>query len=123
MNDDNWTERAKVRELVKKHSAIFREAAKNGIIEQAQLDVGDELNSITSSLDEAAAEKFNVLYSEESNAAASKLERETAELNLKTAEIELKTAESNAKAEYTGQIIGTIVLAFVLFFIFREISA
>lgn len=121
MDTGDWTERKQVRELVKKHSLIFREAAENGIIEQAQLDVGDELNKITASLDEDAAETFNTLYVEESNAAASKLERETAEVNLKTAEIELKTAESHAKAEYTGQIIGAIILVFVLFFIFREI--
>lgn len=121
MDSVNWTDRKQVRELVQKHGLIFRQAAENGIIEQAQLDVGDELNAITESLDESKVELFNNLYAEESNAAASKLERETAELNLKTAEIELKTAESNAKAEYTGQIIGAIILFVVLFFVFKNL--
>lgn len=123
MDSVDWTDRGIVRDLVKKHGRVFRDAAENGIIEQAQLDVGDELNAITGGLSEEATIKFNTLYAEESNAAAAKLERETAEVNLKTAELELKTATLNAKAEYTWQIIGAIILFFVLFFIFRQMSA
>ena len=121
MDAVNWIDRKQVRELMEKHFLIIHQAFENGIIEQAQLDIGDELNAITKNLDESKVKLFNNLYAEESNAATSKLERETAELNFKTSEIELKNAELRGKAEYAGQIIGGIILFIVLFFIIKNL--
>lgn len=126
MNDIDWKVRKNVRELVKKHTEITREAALNGTLEQTQLDVGDEVSLISDTLDEETAVIFLDLYAEETIAVIAKTERETAELNMhtaelniQTAEIELKAAEGNATAERVGQFIGAFVLFLVLFFIFK----
>lgn len=50
MENSGWLIRDNVRELVKKHGEMYKEAAIKGVIEQAQLDVDDELNVITASL-------------------------------------------------------------------------
>ena len=118
MENSEWLIRDNVRELVKKHGEIYKEAAIKGVTEQAQLDVDDELNSISDSLNDNELIIFSRLYSEESTAAVAITERRTAEINLKAAEVRLKAEESNAGAQTLGQIIGALILVIFLFVIF-----
>lgn len=118
MENSEWLIRDNVRDLVSKHGEIYKEAAVKGTIKQAQLDVDDELNSISNSLSDNDLIIFSRLYSEESSAAVAITERRIAEINLKAAEIRLKAEKSNAGAEAFGQIIGALILVIFMFVIF-----
>ena len=114
MEDKDWTVRANVRELVASHGKILKEAADNGVIEQGQLDVNDDVERVMAALSEEDVTKFSELYAEETGA-------RVAQLNQTTAQLQVKAAETEANANYIGSIIGAIIAVTVIFLLLREL--